>query len=53
MSTRLPGFSHFGGFLHHFVLAKLAISCIRFKQNRRENHWERTEVVTLVLGTQC
>ena len=25
------GFSHFTGFLHHFVLAKLAISSIRVK----------------------
>ena len=29
MSTHLPGFQSFYGFLHHFVLAKLATSSIR------------------------
>ena len=28
------GFSHFSGFLHHFVLAKLATSSIRVNINR-------------------
>ena len=28
-----PGFSHFSGFLYHFVLAKLATSSIRVKGN--------------------
>ena len=31
LSTHLPGFQSFPGFLHHFVLAKLAISSIRVK----------------------
>ena len=28
MSTHMPGFQSFSGFLHHFVLAKLATSSI-------------------------
>ena len=31
LSTHLPGSSHFPGFFHHFVLAKLATSSIRVK----------------------
>ena len=31
MSTHEPGFQSFSGFLHHFVLAKLANSSIRVK----------------------
>ena len=31
MSTHLPGFQKFSGFLHHFVLAKLATSSISVK----------------------
>ena len=30
MCTHLPGFQSFFSFLHHFVMAKLAISTIRF-----------------------
>ena len=34
MSTPIcQGFSYFSGILHHFVLAKLAISCIRVKES--------------------
>ena len=31
MSTHLSGFQSFSGFLHHFVLVKLAISSRRFQ----------------------
>ena len=31
MSTHLPGFRSFYGFLHHFVLGKLATSSMRVK----------------------
>ena len=31
MSTHMPGFSHFPAFLHHFVMAKLAIRSIRVR----------------------
>ena len=31
MSTHIPGFQSFSGFLHHFVLAKLATSSMRVK----------------------
>ena len=31
MSTHLTGLNHFSGFLHHFVLAKLANSSVRVK----------------------
>ena len=35
MSTHMcQGFSHFSGFLHHFVLAKLTTSSIRVKDNQ-------------------
>ena len=33
MSTHLPGFQSFFLFLHHFILAKLANSCIRVKHD--------------------
>ena len=33
MSTHLPGFLSFSGFLHHFVLTKLATSSISVKSN--------------------
>ena len=33
MSTHMPGF-HFSGFLHHFVLAKLATTSMRVKQKK-------------------
>ena len=34
MSTHLPGFQfHFLGFLHHFVLAKVATSSIRVNRS--------------------
>ena len=35
MSTHLPGFRSFSDFLHQFVLAKLATSCIRVKHTGR------------------
>ena len=31
MSTYVPGFQSFSNILHHFVLVKLATSCIRVK----------------------
>ena len=34
MSTHLPGFQSFSGFLHHFVLAKVATSSIRVKKDK-------------------
>ena len=37
MSTHLPGFQSYSGFLHHFVLAKLATSSII---PLRVNTWE-------------
>ena len=34
------GFSHFSGFLHHFVLAKVATSSIRVKELVNHEHFE-------------
>ena len=34
MSTHMPGFQSFSGFLHDFVLAKLAMSSIRVKYKK-------------------
>ena len=36
MSTHLPGFRSFSGFLHHFVLAKLAISSRKLESHTYE-----------------
>ena len=45
MSTICQGFNHFAGFLHHFVLAKLATSSIRIKQKENSKHLEKNRVV--------
>ena len=41
MSTMCQGFSYFIGFLHHFVLAKLATTSIRIKQKENSKYFEK------------
>ena len=50
MSTHLPGFQSFVRFLHHFVLAKLAISSIRVKEMRQTEYVTKS-VYDLVLNS--
>ena len=51
MSTHLPGFQSILGFLHHFVLAKIATSSIRvnpFNPNvTRPNSFANTSMINL------
>ena len=52
MSTHLPGFNYFSGFLHHFVLAKLANSSVRVKEfgvmfTWNIYHWTQVSLCTL------
>ena len=44
MSTQVAGFQSFSGFLHHFVLAKLATSSIRVKRINLDTEYCKLEV---------
>ena len=44
MSTLVAGFQSFSGFLHHFVLAKLATSSIRGKRINLNTEYCKLEV---------